>query len=261
MSGMAEILDENTRLRELNRQKDARIDALLAAQADTSAKMDVLVAEIERLTKHFEFLEKKQELAKAERFIASEQQVQLFADSPVELPPRDATVQRADEDRPTGDKRKSAKHKRKGRRDLSELDLPKRIVHAPLTPSACGNCGGQREPVEPRITHRLCWVPGHYEVLETHQHQCACPSCPSDGVWTAPEPFLLPRSMCDDGLLAQVIGDHLPLNQQAARMKRSGFPIGSTVLSGSPRGPRLRRLPRGGRRSEELAVLPIGGRR
>lgn len=236
MTGMAQILDENTRLREMNRQKDEQIRAQAATVEELSAKLEVLTAKMERLTKHFEFLEKKRQLAKAERFIASENQALLFADSPVELPPRDATVQQDDQSRPAGDKRKSAKHKRKGRRDLSKLGLPKRIVHAPLTLSACGTCGGERELTEPRITHRIGWVPGHYELVETHQHQCACPRCPDQGVWTAPEPYLLPGSMCDDGLLAQVIvdkfGDHLPLNRQAARMKRSGFPVGTNVLSG-----------------------------
>jgi len=42
--------------------------------------------------------------------------------------------------------------------------------------------------------------------------------------------------MCDDGLLARVLvdkfGDHLPLNRQADRMTREGFPINENVLCG-----------------------------
>ena len=175
-------------------------------------------------------------MARAERFIAAENQTLLFADAEVELPPRDPSVEREDEDRPAGDKRKSAKHRRKGRRDLTKLDFPKKVVHAPLEPSSCGNCGGDRQLIEPRITHRVGWVPGHYTLIEVHQHQCTCPKCPDHGVWTAPEPFLLPGSMCDDSLLAQIVvdkfGDHVPLNRQAARMKRTGFSVGTNVLSG-----------------------------
>ena len=236
MSGMAEILDENTRLRKLVGELGARVEAEAAEKRLLLQKVELLVEQNERFARHFEFLEKKQQLAKAERFIADANQAELFADQPVQLPPRDPTVQREDEERPTGDKRKTARHKRKGRRDLTQLDLPKQRVEAPVTASTCAGCGGDRELTEPKITHRLGWQPGRHVLVEVHQQQCACPRCPDQGTWTAPEPFLLPGSMCDDALLAKVIidkfGDHLPLNRQSARMKRRGVPVGSNVLSG-----------------------------
>ena len=236
MSGMAEILDENTRLRKLVGELGARVEAEAAEKRLLLQKVELLVEQNERFARHFEFLEKKQQLAKAERFIADANQAELFADQPVQLPPRDPTVQREDEERPTGDKRKTARHKRKGRRDLTQLDLPKQRVEAPVTASTCAGCGGDRELTEPKITHRLGWQPGRHVLVEVHQQQCACPRCPDQGTWTAPEPFLLPGSMCDDALLAKVIidkfGDHLPLNRQSARMKRRGVPVSSNVLSG-----------------------------
>ena len=277
MSGMAEILDENTRLRAQLQERDAIIEALqetvrlyrlqeahleklnvivdrqnevleqqaelLREQAVQLAQLDevkqhvlALAAENDRLTKHLAFLEQKRRLAKAERFIADENQIALFADSEVVVPPRDTAIQADDENRPSGDKRKTSKHPRKGRRDVTKLGFPKQVVHAPLNPSSCEDCGGNREAIEPQVSHRVGWRPGHFVLLEVQQHRCACPTCPEAKAWTAPEPFLLPGSMCDDALLAQILvdkfGDHIPLNRQAARMKRAGFPIGTNVLSG-----------------------------
>lgn len=240
---MAEILDENTRLRSVNREQARALqteraarEALEAQVRQLISKVELVVKENERLTKHFEFLEKQRELAKAERFIAAENQAELFADTEYALPPRDPVIQDEDQKRPDGDGRKMAKHPRKGRRDLSKLSFPKKVVTAPVNASACEGCGGDRKLAEPRVSHRIAWEPGRWVVHELHQQQCACPACPDQGVWTAPEPYLLPGAMCDDALLAKVIvdkfGDHLPLNRQASRMKRTGFPIGSNVLSG-----------------------------
>ena len=243
MAGMAEILDENTRLREELRVREgllARLEAERAEQeaegAAQRAQVEALTAQVEHLAQLFEFEKKKRELAKAERFLAAENQALLFEQSAVSVPPRDATVQEEDASRPTGDGRKTSKHPRKGQRDLSKLDFPKQVVHAPVSPSSCETCGGDRGILEPRVTHRVDWQPGHFVLVEVHQERCACPSCPKAPVWSAPPPFLLPKSMCGDALLAKVVvdkfGDHLPLNRQASRLKRTGFPVRSNVLSG-----------------------------
>jgi transposase len=253
MSGMAEILDENTRLRKESAEKDAliaslleraqRTDELAAENAKLGSAVDLLTAEkaslvdeVERLTKHFAFLDKQRELAKAERFIAAKNQEMLFSDDDVTLPARDAEVQAADADEPEGDKRKSPKHKRKGRRKLQESKLPKRKVVVPLEAGTCGGCGGVREAIEPRVSYRVEWEPGRHVVLETHQERCRCSKCPEEGVWTAPEPYLLPKAMCGDGLLTKVLldrfGDHLPFNRQAKRITRQGFRISANVLAG-----------------------------
>ena len=223
MAGMAEILDENTRLRELNSELQTKLEALQSSH--------------DLLTRHLEFLDKKRKLAQTERFIADRNQVQLFDGAEVTLPPRDPRVEQEDEDQPEEpeDKRKSAKHPRKGRRKLEDLKLPKVTLKAPVIAPDCERCGSERSCVEPKVTHRIAWQPGHFYVMEVQQEQRAC-ACPDSGVWTAPVPFLLPRSMCDDALLARLIvdkfGDHLPLNRQAKRMTREGFPVSNNVLAG-----------------------------
>ena len=243
---MAEILDENTRLRQQAEQDRALIAALMKrSQAadelvETNellvAKNASLTEEIDRLTQHFEFLDKKRQLAAAERYIAAQNQEMLFSDDDVTVPARDAAVEAADAIEPEGDRRKTPKHKRKGRRRLQDTDLPKKKVIAPVEAGACDACGGDREALEPRVSYRVEWEPGRHVVLETHQDRCACPKCPDQGVWTAPEPYLLPGAMCGDALLAHVIverfGDQLPSNRQAKRMTRQGFPMSAIVLAG-----------------------------
>ena len=243
---MAKILDENTRLRQEAAEKDALIASLLEKTKATealvekvellSAKNDSLTDEVERLAKHFEFLDKKRQLAAAERYIAVKNQEMLFSNEDVTIPIRDAQVEAADAEEAEGDRRRTPKHRRRGRRKLEDSKLPKKKVHATVQADACDSCGGQKETLEPRISYRVEWEPGRHVVLETHQQRCACPKCPDQGVWMAPEPYLLPKAMCADGLLAKVMvdrfGDHLPFNRQAKRMTRRGFSMSANVLAG-----------------------------
>lgn len=230
MAGLGEILEENSRLRELVREREVQ----LAAQAAKFAEQIAALKESnERFARHFAFLEQRRKLAAAERFVAAELQSPLFDGLKAVAPPRDPEVEKKSQDKP---KTTKATHPRKGRRDVSALDLPHRKVEAPVNPSSCEQCGGDRVLVEPRVTWRVGWEPGRFTKVEVHQDRCQCPSCPNAAVWMAPEPCLLPGAMCDDGLLARVVvdkfGDHLPLNRQADRMSREGFEVNQNVLSG-----------------------------
>jgi transposase len=75
-------------------------------------------------------------------------------------------------------------------------------------------------------------VPGTFHVIKTVREQ----KNGADGTWTAPERFLIPRAMCGDGLLAQVVvhqfDNHIPLNRQAKRFARRGLSFGTNVLAG-----------------------------
>jgi transposase len=252
VSGLGEILEENSRLREMLQARETQLTAqteqFMAQLAVQTEQIEALKASNEQFARHFEFLQKQRELARNERFIAAELQSPLFEGLDVAAPPRDperdaaSTEENSD---PSGsstgsggkpDRRKTAGHPRKGRRDVSALSFPRQTVTAPLNASSCERCGGVREPIEPRLSHRVGWVPGHHVVVEVVQQRCQCPSCEKAEVWIAPEPCLLPGAMCDDTLLARVVvdkfGAHLPLNRQADRMTREGFEIGENVLSG-----------------------------
>lgn len=255
MAGLAEVLDENTALRNKLDAREAEIAALQAELADLVAKVQRVQEEnllhaqkIEKmqelndqLQRTLDLIDKQRELARAERFIADQNQVQLFGD--VELPPRDAVLQgddaddSADEEPPAdGRKRSRAKggHPRKGRRRLDELGLEVTRVEVPVDSSSeCVTCGHPLVVTGTTTSHRLRWNPGYFDVLEVVRDQCACPDHP--GTYAATEPFLLERSMCDDALLARTVidkhDDHLPLNRQVKRMKREGITIGTNVLA------------------------------
>lgn len=264
MTGLGEILEENSRLREIVRERDAQLAVLAEQLRVLEEKVDALKVSNEQFTRYKEYAEKRAELAAAERFEAAQRQtaLPLFDGQILVAPPRDPEIEKDDAERPLGGKqdgRKSSKHPRKGRRDLTELPFATTTVVAPVHASTCEACGGDRELVEPRVSHRVGWVPGHFTVVEVHQERCRCPRCPASTafVWTAPEPFLLSGAMCDDGLLARVIvdkfADHIPLNRQAARMTREGFDIGENVLSGWVRSA----WERGGRHLGRAVMLEV----
>ena len=126
MSGLGEILEENSRLRDLVRQRDAELAAqverfraaqaeLLAAQAEQFAaqlqvqaeQIEALKASNERFAQHFEFLEKRRKMAAAERLESAERQTPLFDGLDVVAPPRDPEQEKA-EGEPEPDGRKNA---------------------------------------------------------------------------------------------------------------------------------------------------------
>ena len=247
MPGLAEILDENTSLRrELScRDKQLRIQGeQLRIQGEQLAEMAALLEQqqvradaFERKANRFEealkLIEKKRELARAERFIADKNQARLFEDEALQLPPRDPEVESGEEDEPKDRRRKprsAGGHRRSGRRklDAENLGLPMKTVLVPMGEVP----GGEVVGTGSTTSYRVEYTPGELCVVKTVREQ----KTRADGTtWTAPDPFLLPRAMCGDGLLAQVITekfeDHIPLNRQAKRFARQGLSFGTNVLS------------------------------
>lgn len=262
MSGLGEILDENAALRRrlaAQREQLAAHDARLVAQQQQLVEKDGEIEKLkatlegrkqvmELLEKKLLFIEKRRELAQAERFVATKNQEVLFKGSDFQLPPRDPAVAAKDEDaKGDGRRRSRAKggHPRKGRRKLEDVDLDKARVTVP----AGDVPGGEVVSTSSTTSWRVEYKPSKLLLVEVVREQ----KTRADGtVWTAPEPFLLPRAMCGDGLLAHVacekFADHLPLNRQAKRLARRGLSFGTNVLSGWLRqgfqqlGPLLRAL-------------------
>jgi len=255
MRGLAEILDENTALRRDVACRDEQLRTQgeqlrtqgeqLRTQGEQLAQKDELIAKmqakldaLERRANHFEeallLIEKKRELAKAERFIADKLQTPLFEDTALQLPPRDPEVESNEEDEPKDKRRKSRAnggHPRKGRRklDAEELGLSVKTVFAP----AGDVPGGEVVGTSSTTSYRVEFTPGELYLVETVREQ---KTRADSTTWTAPDPFLLPRAMCGDGLLAHIVTekfeDHLPLNRQAKRFARQGLSFGTNVLSG-----------------------------
>ena len=119
MSGPAEVLDENARLREATRMRDALLAAqpeqLTAQLAALTARVQALKSSNEYFARHFEFLEARRKLTAAARFVAVELQAPLFEGIGVAAPPRDPEreTQGNEAALPKVDCRKTWKHLRR----------------------------------------------------------------------------------------------------------------------------------------------------
>lgn len=263
MAGLARILDENSTLRtklaeqEAARAKDALERARLvsqahqveaerdAARAERDAataerdalqrKLEDLKASNEQYLRHFELLHRRRKMSAAERLDQALRQDVLFEATDATVPPRDPEIEKTDKAQPEPgeDGRKVSKHPRRGPRDLTKLGFDEVTVTVKTEVAPCPGCGGSTVQSE-RVSYRVEHIPASYVLHKVVQEVCSCEACKVAMV--APEPYLLPGSMCADGLLATVLtakfGDHIPLHRQAKQMKRRGFTIGTNVLCG-----------------------------
>ncbi|MCB9758377.1 MAG: IS66 family transposase [Alphaproteobacteria bacterium] len=248
MTGLAQILDENRRLRaQLDAQRahfEAQIaekEQELSAQRAELARRDVMVdalkARADQLEQHLAWLKLKARRPASERFVP-EGQGELPFPSDVEAPPRMPVPDSVEEGEPSTPARgRRAKRRPKRRRREDFKHLPSRTVTCPADPgAACVRCGGALQVIGQAESFRIEWVPGHFIVEDVVRDKCACPKCPQEGVLTVPGPYLLDRALCGDALLARVIvdkfADHLPLHRQARRMQREGFEVHTNTLAG-----------------------------
>lgn len=259
MSGLAEILEENARLRRVAAELEGRIAtqrqvldeqsatiadqgvaltdqaATIADQATAIAKKDAIIEVVTRrvhaLEQELALLERKAREPKSERYVP-DQELLPFVPGDITPPPRRPEPE---------DREPSAPLTPRGqpkRRTRDRLDhLPKRPVRCPAKAGAtCHRCGGELQVIGQAESFRVDWVPGHFVVDEIVRDKCACPSCPGEGLLTVPGPYALDRALCANGLLARILvdkfADHLPLNRQAKRMKREGFEVGTNTLAG-----------------------------
>lgn len=254
MSGLAEILEENERLRRRAERHEAMLserdamlserDAMLAAQreelaargvnlAKVTAERDVAMERLDQLERALKLIELRRAGPASQRFVPDEQSMlPIFPD--VTAPPRAPKPEPAVEEAKTDATTTHAKPRRRTREDFSSL--PSHKVKCPASKDAtCISCGGALKVIGQATSFRIGWVPGHFVVEDVVRDKCACPSCPSQGVLTVPAPYALDKALCADSLLARVIvdkfADHLPLNRQADRMAREGFEVSTTTLS------------------------------
>jgi transposase len=225
MAGLAQILAENTRLR-------TELMAREVANARLQDKLDVLQVHNDQVERALAQFKARLTAPRAERFVEGQTPLPFIRD--IEVVPALHPVA-SDEDNA---EKPAAKAKRKPKRRRPEdSPLPRRRVRCAVSDEAtCRRCGGPLRVFGTTTSHRVNWVPGHFIVDEVERDKCSCPNCPSEGVLTAPEPYGLSRARCGDGLLAWVLvdkfSDHLPLHRQAKRMKREGFELATSTLSG-----------------------------
>ena len=267
MAGLAEILEENQRLRLTLAEREAQIEHRESALAKlaqvvhareqalrekddalhaVTARRDAVQRRAEQLAQELEFIRLKRRGPASMRFVPGEDQGVLPIFPDVTAPPRLPEAGDTSEDDRGGedDTAKAAgtgtpKRKRKGsswRNRESFNHLPSRTVHCPASDgAACVKCGGDLRVIGQAESFRINWVPGHFVVEDIVRDECACPNCPGEGVPTVPGPYAIDRALCADGLLARVLvdkfADHLPLHRQARRMGREGLEIRTSTLS------------------------------
>lgn len=243
--GIGQIIAENERLRrELEAGESARAEreaAHSAVLAERDARIAALVASNEDLAQRLEMIRLKLSGRRNERDLDDRSIPLPFVFDALAPPPR---LPEPEPQAPAGGAPPEPPPRtRPARRDPSERkDRPVRDVPCRVDPAArCAKCGGALKVFGTAHTHRIEWVPGHFETLDIARERCACPSCPSEGVLVAPPPnFALPRALCGNGLLARVLvdkfADRIPLNLQVARMRREGETFAVATLCDWVRG-------------------------
>jgi len=237
MSGLAEILDENARLR----QQMVVLRGELANTRSDLAERDEMLAAVERkaeyLAQRLELEQSKHSRPVSQRFIPSEQEALAFTKD-IRPPPRapqqqDTENAESDSEQPVKRSKRKGTPRRRNRQAFAHL--PSASVHCAAEPSVCLRCGGPRSVIGQAESFRIDWVPGHFIRHDVSRDKCACPSCPSEGILTVSGPYVLNRSLAANGLLARVLidkfADHIPTNRQVGRMKREGFEVGSQTVS------------------------------
>lgn len=247
MSGLAEILAENERLREAaaaHATERARWETTKAEReserAHSQAKIDLLERRANELERTLSLIALKRQQPASKRFVPSSQEAFAFPGDVV-VPPRRAELEGSDNDGEvdTAPPRATPRKRRKPRRrDLTKnTSLPRRTVECPVEEEqACVRCGKALTVIGQATSCRVEWVPGHFVIHDVVRDKCACRDCPGEGVLTVPGPYAVPRALCANGLLARVLvdkfADHLPLHRQAKRMAREGLDIGTNTLAG-----------------------------
>jgi len=264
MTGLAEILDENRRLRdsvatlqasmEMERvrrdaelaQRDAELEAVgtaLKAVSETlrtneallrtnEALLEAVTSRAEALAQQLEFLLQKARGPASQRFLPEAQQVLPLTLGDFTPPPRAPQPEpQAPENTPEIQNTTTPKRRN---RDAFRA-MPSRTVRCQAAAEACRRCGEPLTVIGQATSFRIEWVPGHFRVEDVVRDKCACPRCPDQGVLTVPGPYALDRALCGNQLLARVLidkfDDHLPLNRQADRMGREGFEVGTNTLA------------------------------
>jgi transposase len=256
MSGLAEIIDENRRLRESMSairtsleaervahdvelaRRDAEIetrDTELAARDSQlraqEAMLEAVRRRAEELARQLEFIQMKARGPASQRFIPETQQMLplLGEITPPPRAPRPEPIEPSPSALPTN----RPTPKRRNREDFRSM--PSRPVTCKASAETCVRCGEALTVIGQAKSFRVEWVPGHFIVEDVLRDKCACPRCPGEGVLTVPGPYALDRGLCGNNLLARVLidkhDDHLPLNRQARRMQREGFEVGTNTLA------------------------------
>ena len=236
---------ENRALRAALEAREAELWTREAELAASEAEIKALRVRLEvadqvarRLQHELELLKRQLKGPRSERVVDPNQ-------LPLPLPPNgdepaeEQTAAPGEAEQNEPEKKGRKRRKNKGRRDLSEMNRLPTVEHVSAVEDRscpCG-CGAEAVTLGHEVTWRLERIPAQFIRHKNVQEKVAFPDHREQGVVTAPPPvdYALPKAMCGNGLLAQVVidkyVDHLPLFRQAQRFTRQGVELHRSTLS------------------------------
>ena len=225
MSGLAEIIDENRRLREelealaaLVRERDEQLQAQgeqlrekdgqlrekdehIAAQSTELAKRETMLESLkeraEELARKLQLIDIKRRGPASQRFVPTAQTTLPFPHD-IDPPPRapvpeddedeDADVDEAGEQSAPKRRRKGKKTpKRRNRDDFAHFESRQMHCTASELVSADGSTHAYKV-IGQAVSFRIDWVPGHFVVIDVLRDKCVEPGRPGEGVLTVSPP-------------------------------------------------------------------------
>jgi transposase len=124
---------------------------------------------------------------------------------------------------------------RGGRAPLPKhLPRTERLVPVDEAERVCPTCGGAKICIGHRTSEILEFVPAQFRIIEEKREKLACPTCPEEGVTTAPSEKVMDRGRPGPGLLATIVvkkfQDAMPLYRQSQEYERSGVWLSPSTL-------------------------------
>jgi len=221
---------EQTQRRSLQKENE-RLQAQLQVAEDAAKRLQ---RELERLRRQIVG-------PKSERFVDPKQLPLPIAPPEPDRPAATVASSKTEGETNESEEKKPRRRRRKnkGRRDLSERnDLHTETHVSQVTERFCPcGCGAIAQTIGWETTWRLERLPAQFVRHKNLQEKIAFPDHRDAGVVQAPAPvaYALPKALCGNRLLAQVVidkyADHLPLYRQSARFARQGEELSRSTLS------------------------------
>jgi len=232
-----DLAAENQRLRELLDDREATLGTVLEENTTLRARAEAAEQAAARLQHELAALQRQLVGPSSERLVVDPNQLPL----PIEpAEPEEATAAEEQVEEPPRIPRK--KRRRGGRRKIEDMnELPTVVNDQRVAQRVCPcGCGAPAQTIGEDVSWRLERQPAKIYRIKTVLEKVAFPNHRGDRpgtVATAPPrvAYALPKAMCGNGLLAQVVLDkyldHLPLHRQEERFQREGLDLSRQTLS------------------------------
>lgn len=245
------LLDENQELRALLAERDRQLTAARLEVETLRVRLEVAEEAAVRLQRDLAHLRGQLAGNHSERLDPSRLPLPEGRDTPEGSDTR-TKAETSSEDAAKGNGEKGRRKLRwknrtkNHRRDISEMDELETVEHrstVQVRTCPCG-CGAPAETVGHDVSWRLERIPAKTIRHKIIQEKVVFPGhselrpTTKGTVVTAPPPvsYALPKAICANGLLAEVVtdkyADHLPLYRQSERFAREGIDLPRSTLCG-----------------------------